>query len=80
MVEERRYWFKAKRYGYGWGLPATIEGWVLLIAFLVLTVAAIAVLPGAWAAIVIALLACGLVAICYATGEPPSWRWGKRRS
>jgi hypothetical protein len=26
-----RYWFHAKRYGYGWGLPATWEGWVVLV-------------------------------------------------
>jgi hypothetical protein len=75
---EPRYWFKAKSFGYGWGLPATIEGWVLLIGFLVLAVAAVAVLPEAVAAVIVALLAGGFLFACYAKGEPPKWRAGRR--
>ena len=28
-----RYWFPAKRYGWGWGPPATWQGWAVLAAF-----------------------------------------------
>jgi hypothetical protein len=31
---EPRYWFPAKRYGWGWGSPATWQGWVVLLAWL----------------------------------------------
>jgi hypothetical protein len=29
--DERKYWFRAKRYDWGWGLPGTWQGWVVLI-------------------------------------------------
>ena len=31
-----RYWFPAKTYGWGWGLPRTWEGWVVLGVYLAL--------------------------------------------
>jgi hypothetical protein len=29
MEQSPRYWFAAKRYGYGWGLPLTWQGWLV---------------------------------------------------
>jgi hypothetical protein len=29
--EEQKYWFRAKRNGWGWGLPGTWQRWVVLI-------------------------------------------------
>ena len=43
MKQDQKYWFPAKRDGWGWV--------VLTVIFLV---------------------------ICWRTGEPPCWRWGKR--
>ena len=31
--DDSRYWFPAKRYGWGWGLPATWEGWAVMAGF-----------------------------------------------
>ena len=28
-----KYWFPAKRYGWGWGLPGTWQGWLVVAAF-----------------------------------------------
>lgn len=79
----QRYWFKAKRYGWGWGLPATWEGWLVFGAYV-----AVAVLGGIWAdgtrhegafLGVLVLLTAIFVLICLRTGEPPKWRWGDRR-
>ena len=36
MPQDPEYWFPAKRYGWGWGLPATWQGWTVLAAFLIL--------------------------------------------
>ena len=36
MSEEPRYWFRAKRYGWGWGMPSTWQVWVVLLAFIAL--------------------------------------------
>lgn len=74
-----QYWFPAKRYGYGWGLPATWQGWAVSLTWLVLvTVGAIILLPRHWVAFgVVQVVLTGLmIAICYAKGEPPCWRWG----
>jgi hypothetical protein len=76
------YWFRAKRYGWGWGLPCTWQGWVVLIAYCVLAVAGIPLVRssmGPLGYIVYAvLLTIVLLAICWRKGEPPRWRWGGR--
>lgn len=80
-----KLWFKAKRYGWGW-YPATWEGWAVLFIYIALMVsvaaaidesaqptnATIAVVVTTWIILTVALLA-----MCYATGEKPRWRWGK---
>lgn len=75
------YWFQAKRYGWGWGLPARREGWIVLIAFFVLqvggSVALISLGESSWMSAWIIGLAAALVAICWWKGEPPRWRWGE---
>jgi len=74
-----RYWFPAKRYGWGWGLPATWQGWVVMVCWLAaFTTGAIVLAPHHMAAYLIfaTVMAAVLIAICYAKGEPPRWRWG----
>lgn len=77
-----RYWFRAKRYGWGWGLPSSWEGWLALAAFLVLVVlSGIVFSPTAQPiayAVSIVFLSTALIAVCYWKGEPPRWRWGGR--
>ncbi len=34
---DRKYWFKRKRYGYGW-TPATKEGWFSLVGLIVVMI------------------------------------------
>jgi hypothetical protein len=33
MEREKRYWFPAKRYGWGWGFPITWQGWIVLAIY-----------------------------------------------
>jgi lipoprotein signal peptidase len=77
-----RYWFPAKRYGWGWGPPRTWQGWlVLAVFFAVLVVGAAVFLPAQRPVAFVAytaILSGALIAVCYATGEPPRWRWGKK--
>lgn len=75
------YWFAAKTYGWGWGLPLTWQGWVVFAAY----IAAVSVVSVLWppprhalgfgAGIAGATLA--MLAVCWLKGEPPRWRWGK---
>jgi hypothetical protein len=82
MTEEPRYWFRAKRYGWGWGLPLVWQGWVVLLGFVVLLIVGSAlILPAKHVALHLAYVivsSAALIGICYAKGEPPKWRWGGR--
>jgi hypothetical protein len=80
MSSEKRYWFTAKRYGWGWGLPSAWQGWVVLVGFVVLLVMGSVWFPpgerlGSHLAYV-AVLAILLIAVAWWKGEPPRWRWG----
>jgi len=33
MPSDRKYWFPAKRYGWGWGIPSSWQGWLVMGAF-----------------------------------------------
>jgi hypothetical protein len=80
MTKPPKYWFPAKRYGWGWGPPNTWQGWAILIGFgATLVVAGLRLLPThPTSFLVLAVAVCGLLTfICYLTGEPPRWRWGK---
>ena len=79
----RKYWFPAKTYGWGWGLPRSWQGWLVMAAFIGLLVAGSFAFPprtalGRYLAYIAVL--CGLlIGVCWLKGEPPRWRWGKVR-
>jgi len=78
--ENPRYWFPAKRYGWGWGLPITWEGWLVMLGFFGLLAIGFMIVPPGLSLtgffIYVAVLTALLVAICWWKGEPPRWRWG----
>ena len=83
MSKVERYWFPAKRYGWGWGLPITWQGWAVLAGYVVLIGVGGLLFPPhdrsfSFIGCVFTLTAV-LVFICYAKGEPPSWRWGDKQ-
>ena len=81
MPDKSDYWFPAKTFGWGWGLPITWQGWLVYAVAAVLLAAGYFIFPperhiGYFLAYVwIVVLA--LVGICWLKGEPPRWRWGK---
>ena len=47
MSEENKYWFPAKRYGWGWGWPTAWQGKLVVAVFYVAVLAgAFVLLPG----------------------------------
>ena len=82
MSDRPPYWFPAKRYGWGWGLPTAWQGWVVLLAFVALVaIGARWLLPSyghtVFLVYTLAVVA-ALVLVCWLKGEPPRWRWGKK--
>jgi hypothetical protein len=79
---DREIWFPAKRYGWGWGLPCAWQGWVVMATYVVmLLIGAFAIdralQPDLFIGWVIGWTLL-LVGICWAKGERPRWRWGRR--
>jgi len=75
-----KYWFPAKRYGWGWGLPSIWQGWVVLLVYVALVLGGIPLVQSTKGNLVyiayVVVLTALLVAVCWLKGEPPRWRWG----
>ena len=73
-----RYWFRAKRYGWGWSLPLAWQGWAVFLAWIIALAAGYHLLtpgnrPQRWG--FTAAMAVLLFLICYWKGEPTGRRW-----
>ena len=83
MEQKENYWFKAKRYGYGW-TPSSKEGWLITIIYIgVIIFSATRLIENDVPDLsffkfffVITIL---FILIAWRTGEKPKWRWGKRK-
>ena len=74
-----KFWFPAKRYGWGWGLPNCWQGWTVTGVWVAVLIAGrleIAHGTGAYILFTIVMAAI-LIVVCYLKGEKPRWRWGK---
>jgi len=81
MSDGPRYWFPAKRYGWGWGLPATWQGWAVMLVWTVAFVGGSVWIAGRslpWFFLFCSVIVAVLISVCYAKGEPPRWRWGEK--
>jgi high-affinity Fe2+/Pb2+ permease len=75
---KQKFWFHAKLFGFGWGMPASWQGWVVLVLYLVLVIAAALFAPTETRLPVIFLLTAMFIIVVVFTGERPAkWRWGK---
>jgi hypothetical protein len=82
VADEPSYWFPAKRFGWGWGFPTRWQGWMVIAGYVAFAGAGIILIrpsirPGSFIAYLLVLTVV-LIAVCWAKGEPPRWRWGKR--
>ena len=85
-----KFWFKRKRYGWGW-VPVTWQGWLVIIAevlflFLSSRVLLEDVPKGTYQGevgvfmILVFLSISALIFITYKKSPKPKWRWGKNKS
>ena len=65
-------------------MPCTWKGWVVFVVYTLLTVLSVWFCPPeeSWPGFLGCVfgLAAGMVAICWWTGEPLRWRWGRKGS
>lgn len=83
----RAYWFKRRRYGWGW-FPVSWQGWLVVTVYLAVVLAgsaAFADAPKETAGrergiyvFILATTTVSLIRVAYAKGPKPRWRWGKR--
>jgi hypothetical protein len=83
MNDKPAFWFPVKRYGWGWGLPVSWQGWVAFASYLALMYAGIEYFRPqrniGGLLVYLALVTAALIAIVVAKGERPArWRWGKQ--
>jgi len=78
--DEKKIWFPARRYGWGWGLPCCWQGWVFLVAWMaVFGGGAYGIRPDrhltAFIVFEVSMIAVLLI-VCLLKGEKPGWHWG----
>ena len=78
------YWFRAKRFGWGWR-PSSWQGWVTTTIYLVLIIHEFLSIDrtsspdGTFVSntLPFIFITALFLFLCYAKGERPRWRWGK---
>ncbi len=83
-MENKKLWFKSKKFGYGW-YPCSWEGWAVLglftISVVVHTYNATSIANSAKDIVLginipILIDVIFLIIICWTKGEEARWRWG----
>jgi hypothetical protein len=77
-TDKPQYWFRAKRYGLGWGLPLAWQGWVFFFSWILIVPLGLRILPLAtkpMRLVFIAAMVILLLVVCYWKGEPTGRRW-----
>lgn len=83
--QENKYWFKRRRYGFGW-IPSTWQGWLSLVIMLAIIFGAtyvfITTSPNNRSFFLyfntIAMTIILAVILAASKGPSPKWRWGKK--
>ena len=80
MTNPKKYWFPAKRFGWGWSLPVTWQGWLVFLVYLALITIVLIFRPEEklFLYLFVVVVTAVFIAICWIKGEPPKWRWGKK--
>ena len=77
---EKKYWFPAKKYGWGWGPPTCWQGWLVMALYIALiSFGAFLFPPDKHPMLFIAnilIFSTALIFVCFLKGEKPGWRWG----
>lgn len=86
-MKNKKYWFRAKNYGWGW-YPSSWQGILITLIYFLVVLYRVVEIDSVTSAessfvmrFVIEMLAYTaiLIFICYKKGEKPEWRWGGKK-
>ena len=82
--KQKEIWFPAMKYGVGWGLPVTWQGWAVFLAYILQMIAGSMRLTRtpfgkAFLPVYVIFLSAILIFICWKKGEKPDFRWGDKK-
>ncbi len=76
--QNKEYWFPAKTYGWGWGLPSKWQGWAVVVLYVALAALGAVAFPPKQSIVqfasMLGVLTALLLAVCWKTGEPQQRR------
>jgi len=79
-MKTKKYWFPAKKFGWGWGFPCCWQGWLVYAGwFAFLCCGGIFLAPHSIGLYVVYTIVLGIAffIVVFAKGEKPRWRWGE---
>ena len=85
--DDKKYWFTAKKYGYGWGLPTTWQGWAVLLIYTLFLIIPLVFFEekidsngSVWFYFGYqAVITLVLIKVVSVHGPKPRWRWGGKK-
>lgn len=87
MDKSTGYWFKRRRYGWGF-IPVTWQGWATVVGYVVVVVGLVpafldapedaAAKEAGFFVLFVTLATAGLIMVSLSKGPEPKWRWGSK--
>ena len=86
-MDSTHYWFKRRRYGWGF-MPVTWQGWAVILGYVLIVAAlipafldapeAVAAKEAGFFVILFTAATAGMLMISFSKGPRPHWRWGRK--
>lgn len=86
-MDSTHYWFKRRRYGWGF-MPVTWQGWAVILGYVLIVAAlipafldapeAVAAKEAGFFVIFFTAATAGMLMISFSKGPRPRWRWGRK--
>ncbi len=82
----KNFWFKRKRYGFGW-VPSSWQGWIISLIYILILVKLFTMadidshsISDTFIKLSVPFIIVSsiFIVICYKTGEKPKWQWGSK--
>lgn len=75
MDTQKKYWFPAKKYGWGWSFPTCWQGWAVFVGYAAAQVLLFRLMPPAKSNTLflagVGVTTIVLIGACWLKGEPP---------